>query len=127
MKLAVTLVLLSLNGVNEAHQRGVALYKHQKYVEAVAALQEAIKTEPPATVEYAESALLIGQSYFMLQQAPQAIPWLERVTSVREANYVLGCLLANRTARPIRGCFRPAVRLEAGFGGRPFARRPNDA
>lgn len=72
------------------HERGVELYKQQKYREAIAALQNAAKSELPDSAEYKESALLIGQSYFALGQPPQAIPWLEKVTTVNEANYMLG-------------------------------------
>jgi len=75
---------------NEAHRCGVALYRQQKYADAIAALQEAMNTEGPETAEHGEAALLIGQSYFALQQAPNAIPWLEQVTSVNEANYMFG-------------------------------------
>lgn len=83
-------VLLIGGTVSDAHQRGVELYKQQKYADAIAALQEAVKTEDPAGPDYKESALLIGQSYFMLAQAPKAIPWLEKVTNINEANYMLG-------------------------------------
>jgi tetratricopeptide (TPR) repeat protein len=65
---------VAANAPNAAHQRGVALYRQQKYADAIAALQEAIKTEPPETIEHGESALLIGQSYFVLHEAPKAIP-----------------------------------------------------
>jgi superkiller protein 3 len=85
------LVALLLAGVSAGgHDRGVDLYKHQKYADAISALEEAVKTEAPGSSEYLESVLLIGQSYFMLAQAPKAIPWLEKVTSVNEANYMLG-------------------------------------
>jgi tetratricopeptide (TPR) repeat protein len=72
------------------HQTGVELYQHQDYAGAIAALQEANKTEAPGSADYRESALLIGQSYFNINQAPKAIPWLELVGSVNEANYMLG-------------------------------------
>jgi len=75
---------------NSAHARGVDLYKHQKYSEAVSSLEEAVKTEAPDSIEFKESALLIGQSYFMLSQTQKAIPWLEKVPGVNEANYMLG-------------------------------------
>ncbi len=81
---------LAAGAATSEHQHGVELYKQQKYAEAIAALQDAAKTEPPDSAEYKESALLIGQSYFLLSQAPKAIPWLEKVTSVNEANYMLG-------------------------------------
>ena len=85
------LITLWLAGISTGvHARGVDLYKHQKYTEAVAALEEAAKAEPPDSSEYKESALLIGQSYFMLSQAQKAIPWLEKLPGVNEANYMLG-------------------------------------
>jgi tetratricopeptide (TPR) repeat protein len=72
------------------HQRGVEYYKQQKYLEAIAALETAVQSEQPKTPEYRESVLLIGQSYFMLSQAPKAIPWLEKAPDSNEANYMLG-------------------------------------
>lgn len=85
------LVALWLAGVSAGiHDRGVDLYKHQKYTEAISALEEAVKTEAPGSSEYRESALLIGQSYFMLSQAQNAIPWLEKLPGINEANYMLG-------------------------------------
>lgn len=72
------------------HQRGVDLYKQQHYADAIAALQQAVQSEDVKSPEYKESVLLIGQSYFMLSQAPSAIPWLEKVPTLNEANYMLG-------------------------------------
>jgi tetratricopeptide (TPR) repeat protein len=87
--MGITLFLLAL-AVSTQHQTGVELYQHQDYAGAIAALTEATKTETPGTADYKESALLIGQSYFNINQAPKAIPWLEKVGSVNEANYMLG-------------------------------------
>ncbi len=75
---------------NSAHQRGLELYAQKNYADAIPAFEEAAKTENPESAAFKESSLLIGQSYFQLSQAPKAIPWLERVTSVNEANYMLG-------------------------------------
>lgn len=86
--IAAMVVLASISG--QAHQRGIDLYKHQKYGAAIAALEEAVKGEDTGSLEYKESVLFIGQSYFMLSQAPKAIPWLEKVSTVNEANYMLG-------------------------------------
>ncbi len=83
-------ILLAWAAIPDAHQQGVALYKQQKYSEAIPFLEEAIKTESPNGAEYKESALLIGQSYFMLSQSPKAIFWLEKIPSMNEANYMLG-------------------------------------
>ena len=96
------LFALWLAGVSGGiHDRGVDLYKHQKYADAISALEEAVKTETPGTSEYRESVLMIGQSYFMLSQAPKAIPWLEKLPGVNEANYMLGYAYL-QTAQPDR-------------------------
>ena len=83
--LALLLLLPSV-----AHQHGVELYRQKDYAGAASALQESIKSEPAGSVEYRESSLLIGQSYFNLNQATKAIPWLEQVGSINEANFMLG-------------------------------------
>ena len=92
------LLVAMLTATSNLHQSGVALYKQHKYAEAISALEQASQSEAPETPEFKESALLIGQSYFMLSQSAKAIPWLEKVTNTNEANYMLGYayLLANR-------------------------------
>ncbi len=94
---AVALALAVASG-SSLHQEGVALYKQHKYADAIVALEKASQNETPASPEFKESALLIGQSYFMLSQSAKAIPWLEKVTNTNEANYMLGYayVLANR-------------------------------
>jgi tetratricopeptide (TPR) repeat protein len=84
------LVLLAGEPMNEAHQRGLELYKAHKYSEAIAQFETAVQTETPGSAAYKQSVLSIGQSYFMLSQAPKAIPWLEKLPSSNEANYMLG-------------------------------------
>jgi tetratricopeptide (TPR) repeat protein len=66
------------------------LFKQRKYSEAISVLKEALQTEQPDTSEYRESAMVIGQSYFMLSQAPLAIPWLEKIPPTNESSYMLG-------------------------------------
>jgi tetratricopeptide (TPR) repeat protein len=91
LPLGMALLLLFTEGQpNEAHRRGLELYKAQKYNEAIAQFEAAIQTEAPGSADYKESALSIGQSYFMLSQAPKAIPWLEKEPASNEANYMLG-------------------------------------
>lgn len=82
--------LLLLAALNPAHQRGLDLYNQHKYAEAIPALEQAAKSEDPHSAEYKDTVLLIGQSYFLLSEAPKAIPWLEKVSNVNEANYMLG-------------------------------------
>ena len=74
----------------DLHHRGVELYKQQNYTEAIEVLEKAVDSEAQDSAEYRESVLLIGQSYFMLSQAPKAIPWLEKAPHQNEANYMLG-------------------------------------
>ena len=50
------------------------LYKQQKYPEAITRLQDAIRQEAPTSEDYKESALLIGQSYFMMSASTQGHP-----------------------------------------------------
>ena len=100
------LLLAVAGGPSAEHQRGVDLYKERKYAEAVAVLEQAAKGEDPRSGEFRESALLIGQSYFQLSQAPQSIPWLERVPEANEANYMLGyAYLQIREEAKSRGAF----------------------
>jgi len=68
----------------------VTLYKQAKYQEAVRTLEAAAKDEAPGSGDFKESALLIGQSLFVLNQAPQAIPWLEKVGPLNNVNFMLG-------------------------------------
>lgn len=90
MLLLVFALLLQAAGGVDLHRQGVQLYKQQKYTEAIGALEQAVKTEKSDSSEYRESSLIIGQSYYMLSQAPKAIPWLEKLSNVNEANYMLG-------------------------------------
>ncbi len=89
MALVILMLLIAGNSA-DGHKRGVDLYQQQQYAQAVAVLGDAVRGENPNSAEYKESVLLIGQSYFMLSQAPKAIPWLEKVPTVNEANYMLG-------------------------------------
>lgn len=87
---SVLALLLWFGAAGTAHQRGVELYKAHKYSEAIAVLEDAVKTEKPGSAPYRESVVLLGQSYFMISQAPKAIPWLEKAPSTNEVNYMLG-------------------------------------
>ena len=89
-RLAVSVIFIAFAGHSDAHQKALDLYKQQRYPEAIAAFEVAVKGEEPQSAEFGESALLIGQSYFALGQQVKAIPWLEKVTGVNEANYMLG-------------------------------------
>lgn len=91
MLCAVFSILLAASPpASTLHQQALTLYQAQHYREAIPVFEQAVQSEKPGTPAYQESALLIGQSYFALNEAPKAIPWLERVKTVNEANYMLG-------------------------------------
>jgi len=113
----VVALLASASVPSAAHQRGLELYKQQKYSDAITVLEEVAKSEKPDSADYKESVLLIGQSYFMLSQAPKAIPWLEKVSDVNEANYMLGYAYLQINER---------TKSEAAFA-RLFSLRPDSA
>ncbi len=72
-------VLLVIAGTpSRVYQRGVALYKQQKYAKAAQALQEAARTEDPKSVEYKESALLIGRVISCCRRLPRPFRGLRR-------------------------------------------------
>jgi tetratricopeptide (TPR) repeat protein len=90
MALLALVLLLWRAAPNDAHARAVQLFNQHKYAEAIPALEAAISTEPAGSDDYLQSAMLIGQSYFMLSQSPKAIPWLEKLPPTNESTYMLG-------------------------------------
>ena len=72
------------------HQQGVDQFKARQYQAAIGTLQQSAQDEKADTPEYRESMLMIGQSYFMLSQAPKSIPFLEKVAGFTDADYMLG-------------------------------------
>jgi tetratricopeptide (TPR) repeat protein len=90
MCLLVAFLLLAGAVADDLHKQGADFYAQKKYVEAISALEQAVKTEDPNSAAFTESALMIGQSYFMLSQSPKSIPWLEKIPAAPEANYMLG-------------------------------------
>ncbi len=110
-------------GVTDIHKHGVELYKSKQYAEAVRILQEAAGSEKHGSPEYRESALLIGQSYFMLSQAPKSIPWLENLPDVNEANYMLGyAYLQAGNEENSEIAFARLFKLDPAIGSGPLAR-----
>ena len=86
-------VFLSISGFAQpADNQAEAsrLYNLKRYPEAIAILQEIVKTEPKDSVAFKGAVQMIGQSYFMMAEAPKAIPWLEQVKGSNEASYMLG-------------------------------------
>jgi len=88
--LALALLLVGFQESPCLRQHGLDLYAAGKYTDAAATLEPCVQHEKVGSPEYLESALVLGQSYFMLSQAPKAIPWLEKLPESTEANYMLG-------------------------------------
>lgn len=72
------------------HQEGVEKFKAHQYAAAIDLLSRASPSEPKGSPDFNESMVIIGQSYFMLSQAPKAIPYLEKVAGLVDADYMLG-------------------------------------
>ncbi len=107
-----------LSGQSPAHKEGVALYQQRKYPEAAEKLQTAAKDEEPSSPEFKESALFIGQSLFMMNQASKCIPWLEKAGPSNEANYMLGyAYLLNHEPGKSEGAFARLFGVEPGSAG----------
>jgi tetratricopeptide (TPR) repeat protein len=90
MRFLIAALWLASVAAEDLHKQGADFYAQKKYSEAITALEQAIKSEDPKSPAFTESALMIGQSYFMLSQAPKSIPWLEKTPASPEANYMLG-------------------------------------
>ncbi len=71
-------------------ERGLDLYKSHHFTEAVSVLEHAIPREGKTAPLFSQAVLTLGQSYFMLSQAPKAIPWLEKAPPSNESLYMLG-------------------------------------
>jgi tetratricopeptide (TPR) repeat protein len=81
---------VGLSSPDSLHQRGVEEFKAHQYAAAIATLQSASEAETAGGPNYKESMLMIGQSYFMMGQAPKAIPFLEKVAGLTDADFMLG-------------------------------------
>ena len=101
----VALMWVGMLGTSTSSHRekGLDLYRQKNYVLAIAELELAVPEEKPGSPEFQESVLALGQSYFLLSQSAKAIPWLERIPTSTEANYMLGYayLQSNQSDRAV--------------------------
>ena len=85
---------LLLAAASDTHLKGVAAYSQKNYAQATQLLQQSIETEAPGGADYKESALLLGQSFYLTRSFPAAIPWLEKAATygirTPEVLYMLG-------------------------------------
>lgn len=100
--------LLLLLDISPIHQAALSAYKQHKFPDAVTQFTEALKAEDPASAEYGESVLLLGQSLYLQGKYADAIPWLEKAVSAKgstpEAAYMLGnaCILTHESEKAVK-------------------------
>jgi len=89
------LVLFLLLDVSPTHQAALTAYKEHKFSDAVTQFTEALKAEDPASAQYAESVLLLGQSLYLQSKYADAIPWLEKAVAAKGSTPEVAFMLGN--------------------------------
>ncbi len=92
------------------HTLGVELYKQRQFSKTIEVLERAAVSEKPGTPEYRESAVILGQSYYLSARLPEATAWLQKAVDdgVRsnEVFYMLGnCYIQRREPLKSREAF----------------------
>ncbi len=105
-----------------AHLTGVVAYNQRDYPKATESLRRAIGKESPGSPAYQESALLLGQSYYLSKRPSEAIPWLEKASAfdarTSEVLYMLGIsYLWNHQPDKAPGAFGRLFGLNADSAG----------
>ena len=88
------LALLSTGLRADDHSAGVELYKQRQFAKAIETLERAVATEKPGAAEFRESAVILGQSYYLSAHMPEAAKWLQKAADdgvrINEVFYMLG-------------------------------------
>lgn len=92
------------------HSAGVELYKQRQFAKTIEVLERAVVTEKPGTPEYRESAVILGQSYYLSAHIPEATAWLQKAVDdgvrINEVFYMLGnCYIQQRDPAKSRAAF----------------------
>jgi len=72
------------------HKAGMEQYGARKYAAAAESFQKSLAAEKPGSPEYVESAVLLGQSSYLLGRYRDAIPALLAGPRTNESAYMLG-------------------------------------
>src|SRR5580693_6488446 len=96
LSIALLLFLLA-----DDHSAGVEFYKQRQFAKTIESLEHAVATEKPGTPEYRESAVILGQSYYLTAHLAEAIAWLQKAVDdgarINEVFYMLGnCYIQQR-------------------------------
>jgi tetratricopeptide (TPR) repeat protein len=108
MMMLVTLVLLAT--LADDHSAGVELYRQRQFARTIETQTRAIATEKPGTPEYRESAVILGQSYYLTSHLEEASFWLQKAVDddvrINEVFYMLGnCYIKQRAPDKSRASF----------------------
>jgi tetratricopeptide (TPR) repeat protein len=92
------------------HSAGVESYRQRQFAKTIESLERAVATEKPGTPEYRESAVILGQSYYLTARMPEAAAWLQRAVNdgvrINEVFYMLGnCYIQQREPAKSRAAF----------------------
>ena len=92
------------------HSAGVEFYKQRQFAKTIESLERAVAAEQRGTPEYRESAVLLGQSYYLTARMPQASVWLQKAVDegvrINEVFYMLGnCYIQQREPAKSRAAF----------------------
>jgi tetratricopeptide (TPR) repeat protein len=92
------------------HSAGVEFYKQRQFAKTIESLERAVATEKPGTPEYRESAVILGQSYYLTTRIPEATAWLRKAVDdgvrINEVFYMLGnCYIQQRDPAKSRAAF----------------------
>ena len=88
-------LLLSILLLGDDHATGVALYKQRQFTQTIDTLERAAATEKPGTPEFRESAVILGQSYYLTARIPQAVKWLQAAVDDGARNNEVFYMLGN--------------------------------
>ncbi len=103
-----TLILLA--ALADDHSAGVELYRQRQFPQTIEALTRAVASEKPGTPAYRESAVILGQSYYLTSRLDQASAWLQKAVDdgvqISEVFYMLGnCYIKQRLPEKSRAAF----------------------
>ena len=104
-----TLLLVALLAADD-HSVGVELYKQRQFTKTIETLERAVAAEKRGTPEYRESAVILGQSYYLSSRMPEAAKWLQAAVDdkvhINEVFYMLGnCYIQLREPVKSRAAF----------------------
>jgi len=102
--------MLFLFLLTDDHSAGVEFYKQRQFSKSIESLERAVATEKPGTPEYRESAVILGQSYYLTAHLPESTAWLQKAVDngvrINEVFYMLGnCYIQQREPVKSRAAF----------------------